>query len=396
MKKNEFIKAIPQEWQSKLGATRFKISLIKARDIKEVRLLKALLEFKVRDIYQTPHLQSKEASVQYLKDCVLLHFLGQTNLNSNITYKPKKIITIQSIIEKAIKQRKIDYSKKQNLLGNQGVDTFIKRDTTLMAYNAILKHTNSFFGENYDLDRLSLVEAKKFSNKLSDAYVRHLKSIFKKANNENNEIINWFAKLETSIEERYGNINKNLDFFTFNEIKAIPSALNEEQALLFNTLLYSGMRFDEVISLKKSNIKNDSFYFKDSKGYFDKVVPIHKNILDSIYAKLENLKDNQYLFFTPDTSNKKREINNIRQSINNKLKGLTNKTLHKTRATFITYLNFFIGDFSERDIKSFTHQLSGEDQKVYNKAKNITKLKAIIDSINFEKLLEIENQEMAS
>ena len=84
MKKHEFIKAIPLEWQTKLGATRFKISLIKAKDLKEVRLLKALLEFKVRDIYQTPHLQSKEASVQYLKDCVLLHFLGQTNLNSNI------------------------------------------------------------------------------------------------------------------------------------------------------------------------------------------------------------------------------------------------------------------------------------------------------------------------
>ncbi len=396
MKKHEFTKKIPLEWQNKLGATRFKISLIKAKDLKEVRLLKALLEFKVRDIYQTPHLQSKEASVQYLKDCVLLHFLGQTNLNSNITYKPKKIITIQSIIEKAIKQRKIDYSKKQNVLGNQGVDTFIKRDTTLMAYNAILKHTNSFFGENYDLDKLSLVEARKFSNTLSDAYVRHLKSIFKKANNENNEIVNWFAKLETSIEERYGNINKSVDFFAFNEIKAILGALNEEQALLFNTLLYAGMRFDEIISLKKSNIKNNCFYFKDSKSYFDKVVPIHKNILNEIYAKVKNLKDNEYLFFTPATSNKKREINNIRQSINTKLKELTNKTLHKTRTTFITYLNYFRGDFSSSDIKSFTHQLSGEDQKTYNKAKNVDRLRTIIDSIDFQNLQQIEKQEMAS
>lgn len=397
MKKHEFTKIIPLEWQKKLGATRFKISLIKAKDIKEVRLLKALLEFKVRDIYLNPHLQSKEASVQYLKDCVLLHFLGETNLSNNVTYKPKVVITFQSIIETAMKQREMYYNSKQNILYKQGVDTSIKKDTTLLAYKAILKHINNFFGENYDLNQLSLVEVRNLCNKLNNSYVKHLKSIFKKANNENPEIINWFDKLETSVEERYGNINKNIDFFTFAEIETITNHLNEEQSLLFNTLLYTGMRFDEIISLKKSNIKNDSFYFKDSKTYFDKIVPIHKNILDKIYEKSKSIKDNDYLFFNISSNNKKRNIHNIRVNVNNKLKNLNlSKTLHKTRTTFITYLNYFRGDFSSSDIKSFTHQLSGEDQKTYNKAKNVDRLRNIIDSIDFQNLQQIEKQEMAS
>ena len=390
MKKHEFIKAIPLEWQTKLGATRFKISLIKAKDIKEVRLLKALLEFKVRDIYQTPHLQTKEASVQYLKDCVLLHFLGQTNLNSNITYKPKKIITFQEILNNAIKQRKLYYSKRENLLGKQGVDTKTKKDTTLFAYVAMQKHIDSFFGENYDIDKLNFKIAKEFASKLNKSYIAHLKSVFKSANNENPNIINWWDKLETSVEERFGNINKNKAFFIFDEIETILNVLNEEQALMFETLLYTGMRYDEIISLKKGNIKNNSFYFKDSKAYFDKVVPIHQNILNKINAKLEDMEDDEYLFFAA-TQSFKRDTNHIRQKINNILKELSKKTLHKTRATFITYLNYFKDDFSEIDIKSFTHKLSGVDQEVYNKGVNVERLRKIIDSIDLKKLNEIES-----
>ena len=209
MRKNEFIKAIPLEFQEKLGATRFKISLIKARDIKEVRLLKVLLEFKVRDVYENKHLQSKEASVQYLKDCVLMHFLGKSDLNNSIIYKPKKIVTFQEIMEKAIKERKLNYSKRENLLDKQGVDTKIKKDTTLFAYVAMQKHIDSFFGESYDIDKLNFKIAKEFASKLNKSYIAHLKSVFKSANNENPSIINWWDKLEASVEERFGNINKN-------------------------------------------------------------------------------------------------------------------------------------------------------------------------------------------
>lgn len=390
MRKHEFIKAIPQEWQTKLGATRFKISLIKAKDIKEVRLLKALLEFKVRDIYENKYLQTKEASVRYLKDCVLMHFLGKSDLNNSIIYKPKKIVTFQEIMEKAIKERKLNYSKRENLLGKQGVDTKIKKDTTLFAYYAMQKHIDSFFGESYDIDKLNFKIAKEFAGKINKSYVAHLKSVFKSANNENPNIINWWDKLETSVEERFGNINKNKAFFTFDEIETILNVLNEEQALMFQTLLHTGMRYDEIISLKKGNIKNNSLYFKDSKGYFNKVVPIHKNLIEKINAKLEDMRDDEYLFFAA-TQNFKRDTNHIRQKINNVLKELSKKTLHKTRATFITYLNYFRDDFSEIDIKSFTHKLVGVDQEIYNKGVNVERLRKIIDSIDLKKLNEIES-----
>ncbi len=390
MKKHEFIKAIPLEWQTKLGATRFKISLIKARDIREVRLLKALLEFKVRDIFENKHLQSKEASVQYLKDCVLMHILGKSDLNNSVIYKPKKIITFQDIMEKAIEQRKLDYSKREKLLSKQGVDTKIKKDTTLIHYFAIQGHINAYFGENYDVDKLNFKITKEFAGKINKSYVAHLKSIFKRASNENPNIVNWFEKLETTIEDRFGNINKNKAFFTFAEINDILNALNEEQGLMFQTLLFTGMRFDEIISLKKSNIKNDSFYFKDSKAYFNKVVPIHPDILNKINAKLENMGNDEYLFF-PATQNFKRNINHIRQKVNNVLNELSKKTLHKTRTTFITYLNYFKENFSEIDIKSFTHKPSGVDQEFYNKGINVERLRKIINSIDLKKLNEIES-----
>ena len=390
MKKQEFIKKIPNEWQEKLGATRFKISLIKARNLKEATLLKAYLEFKTRDIYANENLQTKQASVQYLKDCVLLYMLGKSDLNNATTYKPKIILTFQQIMQKAIKEREKDYLTKQKILSSQGVDIKIKRDGTLLAYNAILAKVNLYFKNDYDISNLTFKIAKDFSLTLNKSYVAHLKSIFKKLNIENKDIPNHFANLTISVEERYSNINKKIDIFTFQEIETIKENLNDEQGLFFKVLLLSGMRFDEIISIKKINIKNNCFYFKDSKSYFDKIVPIHFELIDEIKNKILKLKDNDYLFFN---INKKRDIGNIRIKINSILKKYSNKTLHKTRATFITYLNYFRNDFNTLDIKSFTHQLSGIDQKNYNATKNVDRLKEIINSIDLKNLSIIEEQE---
>jgi formamidopyrimidine-DNA glycosylase len=47
------------------------------------------------------------------------------------------------------------------------------------------------------------------------------------------------------------------------------------------------------------------------------------------------------------------------------LKENFDKTLHKTRATFITYLNYYNTNFSDNDIRSLTHRVDGVDNKNY-------------------------------
>ena len=67
MKKEEFIKRIPQELQEKIGLQRFKISLIKCLNKKQVDKAKLLLDFQCEKIFSDPNLQTKEKSVNYLK-----------------------------------------------------------------------------------------------------------------------------------------------------------------------------------------------------------------------------------------------------------------------------------------------------------------------------------------
>ena len=396
MKKHEFIQKVKEEFQNKLDLKRFKISLIKCKNEKEVQLAKLFLELKIKDIYENESLQTKENATNYLKDNLKLFLLGQNGVNveakPTISLKPKEqIITIQDILNNAIKERKVLYPKKQSILKKQGVNVETKKDTTTNTYNQILKHVTKHFGENFDIKNLNLHNVQDYANTFSnDTYITHLKAIFKRANKANPSIENWFNKLETSIYKKYANLSKQIKIFTFDEIQTILENLKtEEQQLFFKTLLYSGMRYDEAISLKKSNIKNDAFYFKDSKKYFDKVVPIHKDILDKILDKINTLDNDDYLFFNKP----KRNIESIRQTFRNKLIALDiKKTLHNTRSTFITFNDFFKNNAFESDVKSLTHKVKGMDQEKYNKTKNIDRLKAIIDNIDLEKIKIIEQQ----
>lgn len=389
MKKYEFIKNIPEEWREKLGATRFKISLIKAQNLKEVQKLKILLELKVQDIYQNPHLQSKQASVQYLKDCINLFLLGVDIINGTNSFKPKKIITIQSIMEKAIETRSDEYKRREKILGNQGVDISIKKDSTIVAYRAILKHLTIHFGDNFNIEYLNVTKAKEFANKFGITYLKHLKSIFGKAQKEDATINNPWRNIGVSVEERYGNIEKDTKFFRYDDIQEIEKKLNNEKRLLFKTLLLSGMRFDEVMSIKKYNVSvaDGCFKFKDSKGYFSKVVPIHKDILPDILSAIKNLNDDNYLF----ENVKGRDIEVPRSILNDVIKEVTDITLHYTRSTFVTYANYFAKpEHRQNDIEILTHKAKGIDQAIYNKSVNIDRLRDIINNIDLKKLNEIK------
>ncbi len=400
MAQQEFIKRIPEELQSKIGLQRFKISLIKCKNQKQVDKVKTLLELKVKDVFDNVDLQTKENATKYLKTSLDV-FLSSENIknfkeiNKIIEKKfeiKKDVITIQSIILKAIEQQDKKHNEKMEFLGNNGVNTKIKINGTKLTYISILNDINKYFGENYDIDNLTydIVEeyASKFNN---DSYISNLKSIFRKANNRNPNIPNYFSRLETSSFSKFNNINKEINIFYFDEIQNILKILDEEKKYYFLTLLYTGMRNDELASIQKSNIRNDCFYFYDSKAYFSKIVPIHTNLLDYLNNKIKDLNDSDYIFLKRNKS--QRRVSQIRDKFNS-LKEFKNieKTLHNTRSTFVTYLNFHNETFFENDIKSLTHKVKSIDQEKYNKTINIKRLKDIINSIDLQKLKQIEEQ----
>ena len=396
MSKIEFIKRIPLELQNKLELKRFKISLIKCLNSKQVKLAKMLLEFKTKEIFTNSELQKKHIAIKYLKDSLETFLLSENiknfDLISEKVSKTINIITMQDILNKAIEQRKIDFEEKQKLLSKQGVNTDLKKDSVLGAYKSMLKSVDSYFGLNYDINNLNLDIVEQYSKTISGTYVGHFKSIFKAANKKNDNIINWFDKLETTISQKFSDINKEINIFYYPEIENIQNSLKEESKYCFLALLYSGMRLDELASIKKQDVKNNCFLFFDSKNYFKKIIPIHNNIIDYINNKMEKLENEDYLFF-PKCKGSSR-VNTIRyEHFNSKpcFKDIK-KTLHNTRSTFITYVNYFKENFKENDIKSLTHKAKGMDQEKYNKTNNINNLRKIINAINLEKLNIIQDQ----
>ena len=68
------------------------------------------------------------------------------------------------------------------------------------------------------------------------------------------------------------------------------------------------------------------------------------------------------------------------------------KTLHITRKTFVTYINFYCSHYNENYTKGLTHKNEGIDQEDYNKALNLDILKEIINKIDLKNLERIEEQ----
>lgn len=405
MEKQEFFKRIPEHLQSKIGLQRFKISLIKCKNIKQVNKAKTFLELKTKDVFANIELQTKENATNYLKTSLDV-FLSNENIknfkeiNDVIEKKfeiRKDVITIQSVILFAMEKRRKNFIKKMNALSVQNVDTNLKIDSTLLTYNSILNSVTNFFGKDCSLDKLTLEKVEEYSEQFKNCtYIGHLKSIFKKANERDSNIENLFGKLEINVFQEFSNINKEINIFYYHEIENILKVLetkeqNEELKYYFLTLLYTGMRNDELASIKKSNIRNNCFYFKDSKYYFNKIVPIHHSLLNYIKEKIKDLNDDDYLFLRGNKSN--RRVSQIRDKFNHlEYFKEIKKTLHKTRSTFVTYMNFHCSHYNKNYTLSFTHILPGADQENYNKIFNIDTLKEIINQIDFKNIDEIEKQ----
>ena len=400
-----YIRRIKEELKLLLKRDRFKISLKKVKD-EDLKDAKDFLDSKVEEIFMNENLQNEDAH-NYLKFSLNVFINNKNNKNYDVInqtirekfeaqLKSKNRITIQSIIKKSIDEREKIYKRRNENLSIIGVDTNIKIDSTIAAYKAILKNVDLYFDKDFLISNLTTKKAKDYALTFrNDTYIAHLKSIFEKEKENDSSIINHFKLIKYAKYEKPRRI-KNKKIFYFNEIENILVELetkeqSEELKNYFFVLLFTGMRNDELASIKKINIANDCFYFQDSKSYFDKIVPIHCDFIEYINNKIENLNDDDYLFFNKNRSN--RRVSQIRDKFNslNSFKQIK-KTLHITRKTFVTYINFYCSHYNENYTKGLTHKNEGIDQEDYNKALNLDILKEIINKIDLKNLDKIEEQ----
>ncbi|MFW2606856.1 tyrosine-type recombinase/integrase [Aliarcobacter butzleri] len=363
---------------------------------------------KVMEIFKEPFNFNKEKAKEYLKISLNIFILENANnvniskVNENISKKINKV-TLVEIINKAIDKKNIEHIVKMKQLEKDGVDTKVKQENaSVKQYKSILKYIKEFFTDDFDFLDLTHKKAEEFRNFLI-TYEKEMKNDEVK-NIDNNTINIYFRQLKTisknyivdndlNINNPFNNfkplpISENKKIFKYDEIKQLENLLTNEEYLFFKFLTLSGLRFEEMIAIKKSNIIDNCLVFLDAKKQFKKVVPIHNDILEQINKEIENLSDKQYLFFTFEENDSRLYK---RSKINYILKENFDKTLHKTRATFITYLNYYNTNFSDNDIRSLTHKVDGVDNKNYVLTRNVDNLRNIVYSINLEKLNDISN-----
>lgn len=397
MSRKEFIRRIPEQYQNKLELTRFKISLIKCKNKTQVEKARMLLNYLSEQIFENIEEYDKLKAKNYLKGSLVEYLLNTDQvkvktLSSKVEENLSKT-TIIDIMNEEMKKRQINFQVKMNELEKKGVDTSIKKDKTYDAYVTIKNHLldfkcilekdyKSITSEDIEEFKYYLLE-KNVGLSSVISYFKYLKGIFGRLFKAQKITFNpIIAPNMKSLEE-------DKKIFFYDEITTIFSNLNSEDNLLFKTLLYTGMRLDELSSIKKKDIKNDSFYFFDSKNYFRKIVPIHKSILSEINSIVSTSNEEDYIF--KNEIKGKNRVQDIRNPLNKLFKDLDiKKTLHKTRATFITYLNFYNENFNSKDITILTHSLNGIDDKKYVAAKNIENLRVIVNSIDLSKIKEIE------
>jgi len=163
------------------------------------------------------------------------------------------------------------------------------------------------------------------------------------------------------------------------------SNIEKEYKNMYKIALYTGFRLEEILSLKKKDIKDNFIHLtlksSNNKNH-ERIMPIHHNIIKTInYQKRTN--KGSYLFFNGNINGN--EVKNVGKRLNRKLKNIipaTNKTFHSFRKNFAQELE--LNTTAEEKIKKYLlgHSFNKDvTHTVYNRGK-----------INTEKLIECINQ----
>jgi len=344
----------------------------------------------------------------------------------SIEFKNKKQIPISQQLQR---QEEIPDSKSNDIFTNldkyyndyvEHKITFDKiSDYSVKSYNASMRYLKYFIDEQTDFSFKFFKELqKKFQQmpknffkypKYSEKNFDELLVIKEKENYDtldnktiNNHIINWKNFFQYLKYEEYINENPladimalgeekrtNKEEYTSEELdKIFSSNMDKEYLNMCKVALYSGLRIEEVLSIKKENIKDNSIHIDledSSSKKHQRIIPIHRNLVPSIEYQKKSNKGN-YIFFSGNLEN---EVKNVGKRINRRLKNIIpikEKTFHSFRKNFSQ--NIELNSNSEDKIKKY---LMGHSQNkdithaIYNRGKiNIDKLVSCINDIDFE------------
>jgi len=224
------------------------------------------------------------------------------------------------------------------------------------------------------------------NNKTINNHINSYKLFFKYLKYDEIIDINNLADIQQLPEEQF----TNKEEYTQNELELIfKSEFDDFNYInMCKVSLYCGFRIEEVLSIKKIDIKDNFIHInlKDtSSKNHTRIVPIHKNLLDLINYQIKHNKG-IYLFFNGNVDN---EVKNVGKRLNNRLKTIisdTSKTFHSFRKNFSQEIE--LNTDAEEATKKYLmgHSMSKDiTHSIYNRGKfNNKKLIDCINQITFK------------
>ena len=165
-----------------------------------------------------------------------------------------------------------------------------------------------------------------------------------------------YSRIAKYITDNTSQIERKI--FTTEEIDKLWKVYGRNEKILL-VLLYTGMRVNELLTMKKSDVHFDEGYMvggSKTEAGRNRQIPIHSSIYMLIKAQLED-NNGEYLFSTRNGNHINRQ--NFRKEI---LK--TGHTTHDARHTFITQCHKC--GILETDIRRIVgHSQNGVTQSVY-------------------------------
>ena len=163
--------------------------------------------------------------------------------------------------------------------------------------------------------------------------------------------------------------------------------MEKEYINLCKFSLYCGLRIEEVLSIKKKNIKDNLIYIDlndTSTKKHQRVIPIHTNLISILDYQTQSNKG-EYIFFNGNNGS---EATNVGKRINRRLKKIVPdsvKSFHSFRKNFSQEIE--LNTDSEEKIKKYLmgHNLGKNvTHNIYNRGKvNLEKLFSCINQISF-------------
>ena len=241
-------------------------------------------------------------------------------------------ITIKNHTFKELAQRYKEWASIQRCW-NKGKQYIVPILEQKFGYT-VLRKINPFQVEKFVVDLIKENKKPATVNK----YITVLKHMLRKAIEWNMVEENILKRLSTI--KPLKNNNRRLRYLTKEEINKLLSVCDKYLYPIVFTALNTGMRKEEILSLRWNNVdlRNGYIYVEISKNGESRTIPMNDTLL-SLFRKLftERRIDTDYVFVNPLTGTR---LTDIKRSFHTALKkaGIKDFRFHDLRHTFASHL----------------------------------------------------------